>query len=97
MAIIANLPRALGLGSRKLFAGTGAIVGTGTIITGLRSIDPGSAQVTDQNAAITIPTNRSNISGIVGGTVSIVVVAAGATANTISAVSSTVGLLCTGY
>jgi hypothetical protein len=102
MAIVANLPRAIGRGGvRKLFVGTAAITGTGSIITGLATIDPGSAMTTCQNSATTIPTNIATVSGVVNGpggtaTVSIVVVALQSAANAISTVAATVGLLCTG-
>ncbi len=96
MAVIANLYRATGVGQRKMFAGAASVTGTAAIATGLDSVDAGSAQVTVQDSADTIPTNIASVTGIAGGSVSVVVVALAAAANTVSAVAASVGLLCTG-
>jgi hypothetical protein len=62
----------------------------------LSTVDAGSAQVTVQNSATTIPTNFATVTSISGGTVNVFVNAAAAAANAVSAVSANVGLLCTG-
>jgi len=96
MAVVGNLPKALGRTTRKVFAGQAAITGTGAIVTGLSSIDQGAAMVTVQNSALTIPTNIATVSSVTGGSVNVVVIALAATANAISAVAANVGCLCTG-
>jgi hypothetical protein len=96
MSVIANLPRALSKGTRKLSATQGAVTGTGGIATGLSSIDTGGAVATPANSATTIPTNLAAITSISGGTVNIVVVAAAASANTVSGVAANVNVLATG-
>jgi len=105
MAVIANLPRALGKAVRKLSATQAAITGTGAVTTGLTptavgpgGIDTGGAVACGANSATTIPTNLVTISSISGGNVvNIVVVAAAAAANTISAVAENVNVLATGF
>ncbi|MGH7611604.1 MAG: hypothetical protein ACREN4_06265 [Candidatus Dormibacteria bacterium] len=97
MAIIANLFQATGVGQRKMFAAEASVTSTAAIVTGLRAVDAGSAQATVQNSAVTIPTNIATVSGVVGGSVSVVVIALAAAGNTISAVAASVGLLCAGF
>jgi hypothetical protein len=97
MGIVGNLPKALGLTSDKVWAGTGHITGTGSIVTDLGTIDAGSAQVTVQDSALTLPTNIATVSSITDGSVDVVVVALAAAANAISDVVASVGLLCTGH
>ncbi len=98
MAIVGNLPKALGLTTRKVVAIQAAITGTGAIITPLTNIDPGSAQVTVQDAAITVPTDVASVSSVTDapGTVNVVVVELEAAANAIETAARQVGLLCTG-
>jgi hypothetical protein len=95
MAVLRTLPRALA--GRKFSAQRNAITGTGAIVSGLTTIDPGSVQLTGTNSAATIPTNVvAGATSITGGSVSLVVVALAAAANAVSAVSESVDLFCTG-
>ena len=96
MAIVGNLPKALGRGTRKISATQASVTGTGAVTTGLTTIDVGGAVATPANSATTIPTNLAAITSISGGTVNIVVVAAAAAANTVSAVAANMNVLATG-
>lgn len=106
MGIIANLVRATGRSVRKFSVTQGAITGTGSIATGLTTVDTGGnfgsgnagtgAVATAQNSATTIPTTFASISSITGGSVAIVCVALAAAANTISAVATNVNVWAVG-
>lgn len=97
MAIVGGLTIGTTKTEAKVAAVSSAITGTGSITSGLSSVDAGSAQLTVQNGATTIPTNvASGVSSITNGNPAVVVVALAAAANTISGVASNVGLLCTG-
>lgn len=97
MAIVGNLPKALGLTTEKVWAGTASVTGTGAIATGLDAIDAGSPQVTVQDCPTTIPTYGAGVSSVTGGTVNVVVTEFEAAANAIATAAVTVGLLCTGH
>jgi hypothetical protein len=98
MALVANLPPALG-SQRKLAAVQTAITGTGAITSGLNTIDAGSAQLTVQNSATTVPTGGSTgaVTSIAAGTVNAVVIDQQAAANAVAGGAKNVGLLCSGY
>jgi hypothetical protein len=106
MGIVANLPRALGKGSRKIACTQGAVTGTGGIATGLTAIDTGGnfgagsagsgAVACPMNSATTIPSNFCAITSISAGTVNIVVNAAAASANAISGVAANINVLAIG-
>lgn len=95
MSIVANLPKALSAGGRKLFSGTASITGTGSIDTGLDTLDGYTVSVAD--AATTVPTDVASITSVTDGTVDVVVVNLAAAANTIETAAKTVALIATGY
>lgn len=74
MAIVGNLPKARGLGVRKISSTQAAITGTGAIATGLATIDAGGAVVSVANSSATTPWDVATITSISGGTVNVVVV-----------------------
>jgi hypothetical protein len=95
--IIANLPKALGLNTRKLAVAQGSVTGTGAIATGLSAIDPGGAVCAVANSATAIPTKVASITGMSGGTVNVVVVQLSATANAVDTVGAAVNVIATGH
>jgi hypothetical protein len=97
VAIVGALTRGFAKSQRKVAAVQGAITGTGNLTSGLSVIDTGSAQVTSQNSATTIPSNFATVTSITNGTVAVMVNAAAAAANAVSGVAGNIGLLCTGY
>ena len=101
MAIVGGLTRGFAKSQRKVAAVQAAITGTGTITSGLpSSVDAGSAQVTVQNSATTVPTGGSTaaVTSIsAAGVVSVVVIDQQAAANAVAAGAKNVGLLATGY
>lgn len=97
MAIPGGLTRGLAKSQRKVAALNTSITGTGAITSGLLVIDVGSAQLTMQNAATTIPSDAcAAVTSIVTGTVNVLVVTLQAAANIVSVAAKNVGLLCTG-
>ena len=74
MAIVGNLPKARGLGIRKISSTQSAITGTGAVATGLTTIDTGGAVTSVANSSATTPWDISTITSISGGTVNVVVV-----------------------
>lgn len=76
---------------KKIAVVSGSITGTGGIATGLGTVD--SAIACGQNSATTIPSNEvGGVTSISAGTVNVVVIAAAAAANTVSAVAETVAV-----
>jgi len=95
MPIVANLLKPRGLGKRKLFIGTASITGTGTISTGLSTVEEAVACV--KNSPTTIPTRTASITGISGGDVSVVVTEHAATANSVATAAVEVTVFAVGY
>jgi hypothetical protein len=105
VAIVGGLTRGFAKSQRKVAAVQAAITGTGGITSGLGAsavgaVDTGSAQVTVQNSATTVPTGGSTaaVTSIsAAGVVNVVVIDQQAAANVVAAGAKNVGLLCTGY
>lgn len=98
MAIPGGLTIGRAKSQRKVAAVQAAITGTGNITSGLSVIDAGSAQLTVQNSATTVPTGGSTaaVTSITNGIVAAVVIDQQAAANVVAAGAKNVGLLCTG-
>ena len=98
MAIVGGLSLGFARFQKKVAAVQAAITGTGAITSGLSKIDAGSAQLTVQNSATTVPTGGSTaaVTSISAGTVNAVVIDQQAAANVVAAGAKNVGLLCTG-
>lgn len=70
MAILGDLPRALGRGTRKLAAGNASVTGNAAVATGLDSVE--EAVVSVKNApAGTVPFQTANISAVSGGSITV--------------------------
>jgi len=95
MSFIGALVKAIELAKKKVYKTTASITGTGTISTPLSTIE--SAKVNLEDAETTLPSCGVEITGIVGGDVSVVVVEHAAAANAISAHAHTVALEAIGY
>ena len=97
MAIVGSLRPALGKG-KKLAVVQGAITGTGTIVTGLTSVDTGGVQLTVANSATTVPTGGSvaAVTSMTGATANVVVVDQQAAANAVAGGAKNVNLLAVG-
>jgi hypothetical protein len=98
VAVVGGLTRGMAKSQRKLVAVQAAITGTGAITSGLSTIDAGSAQLTVQNSATTVPTGGSTgaVTSISTGTVNTVVIDQQAAANVVAGGAKNVGLLATG-
>lgn len=88
-----DLLRALGAG-KKLVVVSSSITGTGSIDTGLNSIDYAVASVVDSESSI--PTHTASITGTSGGTVNVVVTEHQASANTVATSAKTVVVFAVG-
>ena len=84
MAIIGNLPKALGEGTRKLAVNQTAITGTGAVTTGLTSILAGGVVATVNNSGSVLPASVASVYLIAGGVVSVVVTQLNSTTNAVS-------------
>jgi hypothetical protein len=98
VAIVGGLTIGTTKTQAKVAAVQSAITGTGAMTSGLSAIDAGSAQVTVQNSATTVPTGGSTaaVTSISTGTVNVVVIDQQAAANVVAGGAKNVGLLCTG-
>lgn len=72
MPLLASLPRAVGYG-RKLSVTQASITGTGTIATGLVSLDTGGQVVTIANSATSATMDVAEMTSKSGGSVSVAV------------------------
>lgn len=97
MAIPGGLTRGFAKSQKKVAVVQAAITGTGAIASGLVSVDTGGAQVTVQNAETTITSNAlAAVTSISAGSVSVVVIALAAAANSVSGSAKNVGLVAIG-
>lgn len=99
MAIVGSLTRGFAKSQIKVAAVQAAITGTGSITSGLSTINAGAAQLTVQNSATTVPTGGSvaAVTSITTGNPSVVVVDQQAAANAVAGGAKNVGLLATGF
>jgi len=65
MPIVGNIPRPIGRGTRKIFGETATITGTGTIATGLSTVEWAIASIVD--SPTTLPNQVVEISSISAG------------------------------
>ena len=91
---IYNLVKARGKGVPKFFIGVVAITGTGSVDTGLSSLD--GAVATVQDSALALPTNTASVTSISGGTVNIVVTQHATAANSVETVAKDVCVIAAG-
>lgn len=97
MAIPGGLTRGFAKSQKKVAVVAASITGTGSITSGLVSVDAGGAQTTVQNAETTITSNAlAAVTSISGGAVSVVVIALAAAANSVSGSAKSVGLVAIG-
>lgn len=82
-----DIARSLGVG-KKLAVVSSSITGTGSIDTGLNSIDYAVATVVDSGSSV--PTHTASITSISGGTVNVVVTEHQAAANAVASSAKTV-------
>ena len=92
MPIIGNITPARGRGTRKIFAETATITGTGTIATGLSTVEWAIASIVD--SPTTLPNQVVEISSISAGNVSVVVTDQTITAGGEHAISATARSVC---
>lgn len=91
--MIFDLNRALGSG-KKLAVVSASITGTGSIDTGLKKVDYAVACVVDSGSSI--PTHTASITGISGGSVSVVVTENQSSANAVASSAKTVVVFAVG-
>jgi hypothetical protein len=97
MAIVGTLRKALGAG-KKIAVVQSAVTGTGTIATGLQTVDTGGVQLTVANSATTVPTGGSvaAVTSMTGASANVVVVDQQAAANAVAGGAKNVNLLAIG-
>jgi len=95
MPLLGQLEKARGVGKRKVAVVAASVTGTGTISTGLGTIEAAVARLLDAESAI--PSCGVEITGITGGDVSVVVVTHDSAANAVSTHAHNVQIEAIGY